>query len=140
MKSSLGSVLSVAWFLIYAVGGAFALAWLALINVDHVPPYIALAVFFWIVGFFIGHAVIEKLFSVFSRPRNTNLIARQHLQALDIDNLHLAIARYTGNNAKQPTVAFKHQLRHNCNTKKETGKIIHFLKPTSSIYKIPQRC
>lgn len=59
-KSVVGVLISIAWILIYVGGGGLLLAHRATANINHVSPYIPVVIFLWIVGFFIGHAVIEK--------------------------------------------------------------------------------
>jgi hypothetical protein len=137
VKSVFGVMISIAWLVVYVGGGALFLARQAIKNPDSVPAYIPFVIFLWIVGFFVGHVAIEKFFLIFLRSNKTNLVACQHLQTLDIDNLPIPNRTVY---KKYPENFFKYPSRHNCNAKKDTGKIINFSKPATSIYKIVQHC
>lgn len=54
-------MVSVAWFIAYVGGGAVAFAEFAAANPSRVPPYMAVVVFIWVVGFFVGHALLDTL-------------------------------------------------------------------------------
>jgi hypothetical protein len=52
LKSIFGTILSVVWLIVYVGGGAYLLAKQALKNPDHVPAYMPVVIFLWIVCFF----------------------------------------------------------------------------------------
>src|SRR6266850_651966 len=56
----LPTALSILWFTAYAGGGAYRIACYAFAHQDDVPPFIPLLIFAWVVGFFVGHALLEK--------------------------------------------------------------------------------
>ena len=66
------------------VGGAALLARLALENVEQISPLAPLVVFAWVVGFFLGHAGLEKLLSKQVAATPEMLFANEHEQ-MDID-------------------------------------------------------
>lgn len=53
------------WLVVYAGSGTALLAWMVSINPNYVPPYMALFVLLWVIGFFIGHNALKILLSGF---------------------------------------------------------------------------
>jgi hypothetical protein len=58
--SKIGTMLSIAWFILYAVGGAVVFAKFAAAHSSHVAPYMPVVIFVWIAGFFVGHSLLER--------------------------------------------------------------------------------
>jgi len=133
VKSIFGVTLSIAWLFIYAGGGAFLLARHATANIDRVSPSVPVFIFLWIVGFFVGHIVIEKFCSFVFQLGKSNVSDGQFLQAVNIDNLRPV---YANKNALNFFEYGQGSSTHH-NKKKDTCKIIAFFKPRVTIYKIP---
>lgn len=67
---SAGKALSIVWFTVYVGGGALVLARSLTVSSDHVSWYMPLVMFSWIAGFFLGHAVVGKLYSYTLAPES----------------------------------------------------------------------
>lgn len=129
--------LPAAWFVAYSGGGAFLLARQATSNPDHVSPYIPFVIFLWIAGFFIGHQIIETCYLFLIKLHDSKLHAFQNASVLDIDNLRVAGSDSCNN---LPSELINYASKSNYNVKKDTSKIVRFLKPKGSIYKVPLHC
>lgn len=68
----IGVLISFSWFVTYVGGGAFLFAHKAVSNPDHVPVYMPLLIFTWIIGFFFGHALLSYVFRKLTATKSPN--------------------------------------------------------------------
>jgi hypothetical protein len=61
VKNALRVIIPTSWAILYIGGGAFGFAEFAAANSSHVPPYMAILIFAWVVGFFVGYFMLEFL-------------------------------------------------------------------------------
>jgi hypothetical protein len=126
-------MLSTAWLVAYAGGGAFLFARQATDNVDHIGAYVPFVLFIWVVGFFVGHWVIEKFFLTLFQSGQFVWGLRKKPQVLDIDNLRVATVPVY---EKKTQAILIYSSQNNRNPKKDTSKILSFHKAALNIYKI----
>jgi len=122
-KSIFGVMLSIAWLFAYAGGGAFVLARHAMANLDHVSPYIPAVIFLWVIGFFIGHSVIENIFLFVFKTGNSGVsIGKNFNSQINIDILpNISVPAYAY--AKPNTRTLGSGGGCHYNSKKNTSKI-----------------
>ena len=134
-KTFLDVVVSLAWLIAYVGSGAFLLAREAAANLNYVSAFIPIVVFLWVGGYFVGHAIIGKLFLFIVRSKP--LASGNQLQDLNIDNLPI-VSRIT---PKRHSEGYSYRTtKQNNNDKKDTAKIARFSKSRPSNYKVPQYC